>query len=38
MSPVVMLLYCTVCASSQVLDFKETFPHTLEAMPEFNTQ
>ncbi|MCO5355789.1 hypothetical protein [Acidovorax kalamii] len=38
MSPVVMLLYCTVCASIQVLDFKDTFADTSATLPEFNTQ
>jgi hypothetical protein len=38
MSPVVMLLYCTVCASIQVVDFKDTFYDTLVTVPELNTQ
>jgi hypothetical protein len=37
MSPVVMLLYCTVCASIQVLDFKDTFTDTVATLTDFNT-
>jgi len=37
MSPVVMLLHCTVCASIQVIDFKDTFADTLATLTDFNT-